>query len=174
MSTAPNNQCIKVLSNDTDGFLLMAYNYIMKGVIYKVFMEETSSNRTIIDIGATVEKHKHLVPQLLGMHVLRECNTVSHLGGIGKAKGQQLHLFGNATYDLRDVITEARERVATCYGSNVKNSLFELNYHVWLTKTARKCATKTTKLKSLPPTSESCEEDVKHAIWKAAVDLDPP
>ena len=121
------------------------------------------------------------MPQRLGKHALTGCDIVSHLWGIGKAtamevlpKGQKLLLLGNENYDLRDVITEASEFVATCYGNKIRNSMSEFHYQVCLTKTARKCATKTPKLKSLPPTSESFEEHISHTIWKVAVDLDPP
>ena len=116
----------------------MAYHYMMKGLSYQVLMEGTSSNRTIIDIhvGATVRTHKNLVPQLLGVHAFTWCDTVSHLWDIGKAtamkvlaKGWQLHLLGNETDDLSDVITEATE-VATYYGGKVKNSMSELHYQV--------------------------------------------
>ena len=126
LSAASNNQRIKVLSDDIVVFVLMAYHYMMKGLSCKVLMQETSSNRTIIDIGATVKNHKILVLQLWGMHALTGCDTVSNLWSIGKAtafkvlaNGQQLHLLGNETDDLMDVITEAREFVATCYGSKI-------------------------------------------------------
>ena len=64
--------------------------------------------------------YKNLVPQLWGMHALTVCDTVFHLWDIGKSKAikvlakcQQLHLLGNETDDLRDVITEATDVVAT-------------------------------------------------------------
>ena len=105
-----------------------------------------------------MKKHKHLVPQLWGIHALIECNTLSHVWGIGKvvafkviAKCQQLHLLGNETDDFEGYITKAVECVATCYGSKVKDCMSELCYKVWLTKTARICPTTTPKMKSLPP-----------------------
>ena len=119
------------------------------------------------------------------MYALTGCDTVSHLWGIGKVtaikvltNGQQLHLLGNETDDLRDVFTEATKFVATCYRSKIKNSMSELCYQVSLTKLQEMVQQHLPTLKSLPPASESFEEHVKHAhfqtaIWKAAVDRDP-
>ena len=149
-------------------------------------MEGTSSNRAAIDIGATGHKHKDLVPHLLGMHALTGCDTVSYMYGIGKItglnallKGHSLEIIGSDSENMEDILSAASEYVACCYGCKLCTNLSDIHFNVWLTKTGRKTATTSTKLKSLPPTSEAFEEHVKRAhfqtaIWKYALHPDPP
>ena len=65
-------------------------------------------------------------------------------------------------------------------GSKVKD-MSSVCYHAWLTQTAKKTATCTPKLKSLPPTNEAFQEHVKRAhhhhkvaVWKSAINQEPP
>lgn len=65
-------------------------------------MEDTSGpKKMVIDIGATVEKHKRVIASQLAIHSLTGCDSVSNLFGIGKAtalkifeKGDLLQLLG--------------------------------------------------------------------------------
>ena len=42
--------------------------------------------RTVIDIQATVEKHRAVIPSLLACHALSGCDTVAACFGVGKRK----------------------------------------------------------------------------------------
>lgn len=78
-------QFIKVICNDTDVFILLVYMYHVCGLNCSVIMEGLSSQRPVIDIKATVDKHSAIVPQLLGAHALTGYDTVPQMFGIGKS-----------------------------------------------------------------------------------------
>ena len=120
-------------------FALLLHHYKMNSLKCKVYMymEGTSWKRNIIDIGATAAKHKEIVLQLLAMHALTGCDTVSHLWNVGKntalkvlTKGQGLQLLGTEGTNLTEVVREATEFIAACYGSKEKSSLSTVWYQV--------------------------------------------
>ncbi len=49
-------------------------------------MESPIKERTVIDIRATVEKHRAIIPALLAGHAISGCDTVAACFGIGKGK----------------------------------------------------------------------------------------
>ena len=51
------------------------------GLAANVLMEGTGSQRQVIDIGMTVQKHHEIITYLLEAHALSGCDTVSHLHG---------------------------------------------------------------------------------------------
>ena len=119
------------------------------------------------------------------IHAITGCNTVSFMWGIEKAvalstlgKDTGLHLLGSGKY-MNELIAEATECVATCYGCNEKSHKSHVRYQVWLRKTACKNAFSDVKLKSLPPTREAFEQHVKCAhiskllCRKGALEPDP-
>lgn len=88
-----------------------------------VLVEGTSSQRTLVDIGATTKKHAEIVPYTLAVHALSGCGTVAYLFGIGKAKvlktllkGHKLVNRGNLTTDFDDILSEATSFMIACYG----------------------------------------------------------
>ena len=123
------------------------------------------SKRNVIDIGASAKKHAIIVPQLLAAHALTGCDTVAYMFGVGKATVLKVLLAGKLFYKLGDpvaiveeVIDEATEFVGACYGSKTQESISKVRYHIWAKRTSSKKITKTPRLKSLPPTSESLAE----------------
>ncbi|KAH3785648.1 hypothetical protein DPMN_163742 [Dreissena polymorpha] len=54
--------CVKVICVDTDVFVLLLHVYLNMNLICSVFMENTSADRTIVDIGATTQKNKAIIP----------------------------------------------------------------------------------------------------------------
>ena len=40
---------------------------------------------SLVDIDATAQRHKHIIPNILEMHVITGCDTVSYMYVIGKA-----------------------------------------------------------------------------------------
>ena len=149
-------------------------------------MESTGSERTLIDIGACVESHKGIIPELLGAHALTGCDTVAQCFGIGKAtamkimkSGHSLQRLGEVHVSMEDIMTRATEFMAACYGSTKRNSMSDVRVDVWSTKMARRKVTAAPELKNLPPTTEAFEMNVRRAhiqtaIWKSACEAEPP
>ena len=78
---------------------------------------------------------------------------------------------------MNELIAEATEFVATSYGCKEKSHMSNVRYQVWLRNTVCKNAFLGLKLKSLPPTTEAFEQQIKHAhfqpaIWKGVLDKD--
>ena len=93
---------IKVISDDTDVFVLLVHYYTEKKLTSTLLMEPTSQGRSSVNIGSTVVKHRSVAPQLLSAHALTGCDTVASYFGIGKTKvvkvleaGNRLNHLGN-------------------------------------------------------------------------------
>ena len=144
-------------------------------------MESTGSERTLIDIGACVESHKGIIPELLGAHALTGCDTVAQCFGIGKAtamkilkSGHSLQSLGEVHVSMEDIMTRATEFMAACYGSTKRNSTSDVRVDVWSTKMARQKVTAAPELKNLPPTAEAFEMNVRRAHIQTAISYGNP
>ena len=116
------------------------------------------------------------------------CDTVASYFGIGKTKvvkvleaGNRLNHLGNPSANLEDVLCESTAFVAACYGQKceARETMTDVRYKVWVSKTGRKSACLLPKLKAIPPTLEVFKENTKRAhfqacIWKAALDKESP
>ena len=127
---------ISVVSDDTDLFLLRCHYYNHLTTTCQLTMEATSGERKKIDIAATVEKHRAIVPQLLKAHDLSDCDIVAYLYGIVKAivvkkvlSGMKLIHLGNVNDPMCDVVSEA-----TCYSIKSVTSLSDARIAVWKKK----------------------------------------
>ena len=60
--TAQGSQCIKVISDDNDAFILLVHHYTMSTITCRILMEGTSSQHSVTDVGATAKKHENNVP----------------------------------------------------------------------------------------------------------------
>ena len=106
--------------------------------------------------------------------------------GIGKVRaikwlknGHCLHKLGEISVNIDDVIPEATEFMAAFYGSKKKESMSDVRIDIWSTKIGRKSLTTAPELKSLPPTTEAFEINVRRAhiqtaIWKSVGEAGPP
>ena len=110
-------------------------------------MEATGSDRTLIDIPATVNKYADLIPNLLAMHCLSGCDTVGQLYGIGKCTalkslnaGYALSTLGCIDSSMSDVIKEATQFIGFCFGSQ-KEDMLEIRVKMWTRKMFKKCLT---------------------------------
>ncbi len=73
---------IKVISDDTDVFvLLLVHYYADKKLTSTLVMEQTSQGRSSVNIGSTVAKHQSIALQLLPAHALTGCDTVASYFG---------------------------------------------------------------------------------------------
>ena len=110
-------------------------------------MESTSStgSTAVIDIGATVAKHKHLMQNCPGLE------RQKHLEFL-KSRKFRLQILGVTSCDASfdDVAQEATAFVSACYGR--KNTLFsslsDVRFHVWSVE-VDKNTTASPKLQSL-------------------------
>ncbi|KAG0702222.1 hypothetical protein GWK47_025151 [Chionoecetes opilio] len=179
-------QPVTVLADDTDVNPLLLYHYLEQGIQTPMFMESLVKERNVIDIQATVKKHQNIIPAILAGHALTGCDTVAACFGIGKGEmlkvlktGLNLDMIGNAEANWPEVLEQATQFIASCYGQSKTNSMSEARVSVWTSRTGKSGATVTPKLCSLPPTTEAFIENVKRAhlqtcIWKNALQLDPP
>ena len=113
------SNCIKVICDDTDVFILLMHYYQQCSLTYIVLLEGTGRMRAVIDIGATVKQHAGIAGQLLAAHALTGCGTVAFMWGIGKAKAVKcckLLNMGNTEMPMDEVLLEATQFVARCYG----------------------------------------------------------
>ena len=114
---------MKVISDDTDVFVLLVHYYTEKKLTATLIMEPTSQGRLSVNIGSTVAKHRSIAPHLPSAHALTGCDSVASYIGIGKTKvvkaleaGHRLSHLGNPMASLEDVLCESAAFVAACYG----------------------------------------------------------
>ena len=172
---------IRVLSDDTDVFVLLVYWVHRAGLQCKVQMERWDG--TVLDINATCADLGEKCFQLLGMHALSGCDTVSYPYGKGKISALNTLLTGNfpgLAHELgevdathTDLMEAAQQFFCALYrqpsGTSMENARFKLF-------TKKK---KATKIMALPPTSANLLLHVLWAhlqvmLWKAADQQAPP
>ena len=112
---------IKVISDDTDVFVLLVHYYAEKN--FTSTMEPASQGHSSANIGSTFAKHRSIAPQLLSAHALSGFDTVASYFGIGKIKvvkvlveGNRLNHLGNLSANQKDVLYELTPFDAECYG----------------------------------------------------------
>lgn len=101
--------------------------------------------------------------------------------GVGKAKAVKLLSSGckplktgNPNIAMDEVLQEATQFISRCYGCRSSENMSSTIYEVWIGKASKRNLMSTPSLKSLPPTSEGFEQNVRRAhsqvcIWKAAL-----
>ena len=85
-----------VVADDTDVFILLLFHYLISIFHYFIitcpmFMISPIQQRSLIDIKATVQAHRSIIPGLPAAHALSGCDTVPTYFGI--AKGTVLKNF---------------------------------------------------------------------------------
>lgn len=179
---------ISIICDDTDVFLLLSYFYSKHNLTINLIMEPTSAGRTVTDIKKTAETHDMILGSVLAAHALSGCDTTSTLFGIGKltvlkaiTSGHSLDQMGQEDADMNDVIKEATNFMAHCYGIKLSSDkdMSAVRFDVWTKKNAKKSMSSAPKLRQLPPTTEAFHAHVKRAhfqtmIWKCADKQDPP
>ena len=82
---------VRVVSDDTDVFVLLAYWIHRAALQYKARMERW--NGTVLDINATCTELGSKGLHLLGVHALSGCDMTSYLYGIGKTRSLNTLLY---------------------------------------------------------------------------------
>ena len=179
-----DSRSVKVISDDTDVFVLLLHYCWKLDLTTTLTMEATSGDRKLIDICKTTEQHRDIVPNLLAAHALSGCDTVAQFHGIGKATilkklkaGFALKAVGIVEANIEDVLRESTLIISSCYQHQC-NQMTEARIKAWSTKTGKARKTAPT-LASLPPTTESFTENVKRAHlqaihWNSVLSADPP
>ena len=187
--TEEGKETVKVMSADTDVFVLMCHYFSLYWVSKEVYMDKFSSGSKLISIKKSVSAKPELIASLVAVHAISGCDHVPMMFGIGKVKplnvAEKIPLkhVGEKSAEIKEVVDEGKRFVAKCYGQvNVSSS--KNRRAMWIAKTdgAKKSA-KPPALKSLPPTDEALEVNIKRAHyvaiqWKSCIsgnlpDLDP-
>ena len=192
---------INVLSDDTDVFVLLCSFFVSKDwSLTNVFMKSFNITKKVISINETVNKNLTLIPSLISAHAISGCDSVPMMFGVGKAKALEaikslpLKCIGSQNAPIDTVLTEGRIFVSKCYGMTESDSsknryylsytikflLIIHRYTIWSRKTdVAKLSARPPTLKTLPPTSESLDLNIRRAhyqalLWQASVTGNPP
>ena len=177
---------VGVVADDTDVLIMLLYHYYSQSLTIPMILLPTKSQRSVIDIKATVSKIGELCLELLPAHALSGCDQTAMHHGIGKMRVWKavkndkcsLSMLGDLTADMDALVSQATKFMSNCYGVNKVDSMTDARVKVWISKTGKKTVSKMPKICSLPSTSESFRENVKRAhlqcaIWKRALQ-EPP
>ena len=86
MAVEQGAECLSVMTDDTDVYILLLHYYNLKELNIPMFMESSVHRRQTIDIRATAKEHANILPNLLAAHGLSGCDTVAPCYGTGKMK----------------------------------------------------------------------------------------
>ncbi len=109
---------VVVVADDTDVYILLLHHYHSESLKIPMKLQSTQTGRAFIDMTATVQKLRDIIPQLLA---LSGCDTVPMCHGIGKSKmlkavradNYSLSLLGDLNADMDDIIKQACAVVTT-------------------------------------------------------------
>jgi len=163
---------IVVRCDDTDVFLLLLYFY-WKWKPEGLALKMKKSDGKYIDINASAENLGDNCKDLLGMHAVTGCDTVSYPFRRGKCAALSLlknhdiglHFLGDQSVNMADLIRVCRKFFCLLYGASA-SSMNTLRYNIF---TSHKS---TPRIQALPPTDEAFVPHVLRAhlqvmIWKA-------
>ena len=178
-------ECVNVISDDTDVFLLLVHFYHKENIEAEVFVQATSGERTTINIKETVRLHESIVPYLLAAHALSGCDSVSSFYNIGKktilnnVKKIPLEHLGEIDADKDEMLTEAKTFIVACYGVQYKEKFSVVRYQCWKIKTMKGNLNSRFKLNNFPPTNDVIELHILRAhfqtmLWKHSNFHQPP
>ena len=172
---------IRVLSDDTDVFVLLVYWVCRKELECKVQMERWDG--TVLNINATCDKLGAKCLQLLGMHALSGCDTTSYPYAKGKIGALNTLLAGDfpGLVDLlgevgtarTDLMEAAKTFFVALYGQQPGVSMESARFMMFTMKK------KSPKIQALPPTSSNLllhvlRSHLQVMLWKAADQQAPP
>ena len=156
-ATNSSKTVIRVLSDDTDVFVLLVYWVCRKELECKVQMERWDG--TVLNVNATCDKLGAKCVQLLGMHALSGCDTTSYPYAKGKIGALNTFLAGDfpGLVDLlgevgtarTDLMEAAKTFFVALYGQQPGVSMDSARF-MMLTKKK-----KSPKIQALPPTSSN-------------------
>ena len=179
---------VLVVADDTDIFVLRLHLCCQGDIptTTSVLMVSPIRDRAVLDINATVDLHRDIIPDLLAVYGLTSCDTVATYFGIGKAASlivltsgvHALTFVGDTSRILSEVTAQATPFILACYGQSKCTSLTGERQKMWANKVYQSVAG-APKLTSLPSTNETFNENVARAhfqlaVWRNALPPDPP
>ncbi len=179
---------VLVVADDID-ILVLLLHFCCQGDIpasTSVLMVSPIRGRAVIDINATVDLHRDIIPDMLAAHGLTGCDTVATYFGIGKAAVLRVLASGvhaltyvvDTSRILSEITAQATPFILASYGQTKCTSLTGAHQKMWAMKVGQ-CMAAAPKLASLPPTNEAFNENVARAhlqvaVWRNALQPDPP
>ena len=167
---------IRILSDDTDVFVLLVYWAWKANVQSTVQMEKW--NGTSLDINAPIRGLGDRCQGLLGMHALSGCDTASYPCGKGKTSALKVlkslnTVLGEPDATHRDLKDTGTEFFIALYGQKKAKPMRYTHYQIY------SGSKKLPKLKKLPPTDANLMLHILRAhlqvmLWKAAGQREPP
>ena len=171
---------VRILSDDTDVFVIMVYWCWKAGITTNLQMEKW--NGTVLSINATAKNLGDHCCSILAMHALSGCDTTSYPVGKGKVSalkamtivpGKLLHCIGEAEATDLQITKATRTFFLALYNQRNSVTLDAARYDIYR-KRKRPPA-----LKTLPPTERNMHLHGRRAhlqvlLWKAADQADPP
>ena len=167
-----------MVADDTDIFVLL-FHFCCQGdipVSTSVLMVSPIRGRAVIDINATVDLHRDIIPDRLAAHGLTGCDTVATYFGILNAAALKvltsgvhaLTYVGNTSRILSEITAQATPFILACYAQTKCTSLTGARQIMWANKVGQRVAG-AQKLAFLPPTNEAFNENVARAHLQVAV-----
>jgi len=176
LNKAANQQSVAVAADDTDILVLLVHhlNDEMHDILFVPQNRRRFKQVSIRDIQQAVGKQT--CRQLLAVHAIGGCDTVSAIFGIGKGTvlkrltaGTQFIASTDVLQDrcatVEDVISEGLKLLVGVYGGKPSESLNRLRYQLYC-----KMATESTlrpKPQRLPPTKASAQYHIMRAHLQA-------
>ena len=158
MAAESGTRVIRILSDDTDVFVLLVYWVYRHDIQATVQMEKWDG--TILDINATCDELGPKCLQLLGMHYLTGSDTTSYLYGKGKVSALKTlragdfpglsTAIGELDATREQVVETGHAFVCALYGQCRGTTMGEARYRLYTRKSG-----KLLKLMSLPPTEKN-------------------
>ena len=180
-AVAEDAQTIRILSDDTDVFVLLVYSTSRMRVVAKIQMEKW--NGDVLDINETVQRlGPRKCSQRLGIHALSGCDTVSCPFGKGKKSALKLleivipgldQVLGQPGATHAQLQETAHTFFLPLHGQKGCTTVNDARAHFY------RGYKKPPPLKKLPPTDANLQLHVLRAhlqmlLWKAADQRDPP
>ena len=105
----------------------MVYFYHKLGLDIKVYMQATSDERDVLDIGSSIIICRNIIPSVLSAHALSDCDTFASFFGLGKTtivnkhrSGKELKTLGDLEAFPENILVESALLIRSCYGSRAK------------------------------------------------------
>ena len=129
-----------VVADDTDIFVLLLH-FCCQGDI-PASTSVLIRGRAVIDINATVDLHRDIIPDPLAAHGLTGCDTVAIYFGIGKAEALRvltsgvhaLTYVGDTSRILSEITAQTPQFILACYGQTKCMSLTGARQETWANK----------------------------------------
>ena len=114
-----------IVAIDKDVLVLLLFHYFNERLTCPISMISPIQQRSLIDIKATVQAHRSIIPGLPAAHKLSGCDTVPKYFRIGKgtvlknliAAPNLLSLFGCLDAPLSDGVHQATNFIGACYAT---------------------------------------------------------